>query len=259
MARYQDILKLWRGLPIETEADLDTYMDSFKVLFAYNSNKIENVNTTYEDTYEIFDHGKVSGYTGDVRTLTEIQNQKVAYQRMVKAVIAKEPITEELVLEFHRIITEGTYDERRVERGERPGEYKHHHYVVGINETGAAPETVSDEINELLDDINTTGIEAKNVLVAGAFFHAKFEDIHPFADGNGRTGRILLNYFLITHNHPPVTIHDEDRTVYYTALEAFHSAQDIKPLAEFIEQQTVKTWVKTLERDKPPRKRDRER
>jgi hypothetical protein len=76
MAHYQDILKLWQGLPIKTDADLDTYMDSFKVLFAYNSNKIENVNTTYEDTYEIFEHGKVSGYAGDVRTLTEIQNQE---------------------------------------------------------------------------------------------------------------------------------------------------------------------------------------
>ena len=112
MSKYEKIGKLWQGLHIKTEADLEANLDSFKVLFAYNSNKIENANTTYEDTYEIFDKGKVSNYTGDVRTLTEIQNQKTAYHRLVKGVIAKEPLTEELVLEFHRIITEGTYDSR---------------------------------------------------------------------------------------------------------------------------------------------------
>jgi Fic family protein len=164
-----------------------------------------------------------------------------------------------LVLEFHRIITEGTYDERCIECGEKPGEYKHHHYVIGINETGAAPDTVSEEIIELLEDLGATDIKPKDVLAAGAYFHAKFEDIHPFADGNGRTGRILLNYFLITHNHPPVTIYDEDRTAYYAALEAFHSMQDIKPLTEFIEQQTVKTWEKTLERSRTRRPKDRAR
>jgi Fic family protein len=93
MSEYQKIVKHWQGLQIKTEADLEAYMDSFKVLFAYNSNKIENANTTYKDTYEVFDKGKVSNYTGDVRTLTEIQNQKTAYQRLVKAVIANEPIT----------------------------------------------------------------------------------------------------------------------------------------------------------------------
>jgi Fic family protein len=249
VSNYEKIVKFWQGLHIKTEADLETYLDSFKVLFAYNSNKIENINTTYEDTYEIFDKGKVSNYTGDVRTLTEIQNQKAAYQRLVKAVIAKEPITEELVLEFHRIITEGTYDERRIERDERPGEYKRHHYVVGINEAGAAPETVSEEIVELLDKIATADVKAKDLLAAAAYFHSKFEDIHPFADGNGRTGRVLLNYFLIANNHPPVTIYDEDRGAYYLALDAFHACQDIRPLHEFIEQQTVKTWQKTLERE----------
>ncbi|MDR1013681.1 MAG: Fic family protein [Coriobacteriales bacterium] len=250
MSSYRETVRYWQGLDIKTEADLEAHLSSFKVLFAYNSNKIENSSTTYEDTYEVFERGGVSNYTGDVRTLTEIQNQKAAYLWTVRAVMAKEPITEGAVLELHRIITEGTYDERRTERGERPGSYKRHHYVVGKDETGAAPETVAEEIRELLGEVASADIGPANVLTAAAYLHAKFENIHPFADGNGRTGRVLTNYFLMSNGHPPLTVFDEDRIAYYQALDAFHAAQDIEPLRTFIERQTVKTWEKTLERAK---------
>jgi len=248
MSEYQDIVKLWQSFNIQTVGDLEAYLDSFKVLFSYNSNKIENANTTFEDTYEVFERGQVSSYTGDVRTLTEIQNAKVAYQRLLRAFATRESMTEGLLLEFQRLITEGTYDERRVERGEKPGAYKQYHYVVGALETGAAPETVAEEVGWLLDELNGAEIKASDLLTAAAYFHAKFENIHPFADGNGRTGRMLMNYFLILNNHPPVTIFEQDRIVYYQALDAFHSSQDLKPLREFLEQQMIKTWEKTLKR-----------
>ena len=250
MSKYLDIVNLWQGFDIQTEADLEAQLDSFKVLFAYNSNKIENENTTYEDAHEVFAHGRVSNYTGDVRTLIELQNQKAAYQHLIKLLAAKEPITEAMLLEFHRILTEGAYDEWRIKRGERPGTYKQHHYVVGINETGAAPEMVAEEIKELIDEIAGVTLKLKNVPIAAAYFHAKFENIHPFADGNGRTGRILMNYFLMLHGYPPLIVYDEDRREYCKALDAYHTGQDIKPLRVFIEQQTVKTWEKALERNK---------
>jgi Fic family protein len=259
MSKYEDIVKLWQSFNIQTEAALEAHLDSFRILFAYNSNKIENINTTYEDTYQVFDRGRVSNYTGDIRTLIEIQNQKAAYQYLVNSVIAKEPITESLVLEFHKLLTEGTYDERRVERGEKPGAYKQHHYVVGVNETGAAPEMVAEEIGELIDEIADADIESKNVLAAAAYFHAKFENIHPFADGNGRTGRILMNYFLMRHNHPPVNVYEEDKADYYKALDAYDTGLDIEPLSGFIEQQIVKTWEKTLDRAIKRKQASRER
>lgn len=88
----------------------------------------------------------------------------------------------------------------------------------------------------------------RNALSAAAYFHAKFENIHPFADGNGRVGRLAMNYFLLIHNHPPIIIHEEDRKKYYTALEAWDSTQDLDPLCSFLKEQTVKTWAKQIAR-----------
>jgi hypothetical protein len=66
---------MWQGWNVRTEADLAARLDSFRILFACNSNKIENGNTTYGDTCEVFADDQVTGYTGDTRTITEIQNQ----------------------------------------------------------------------------------------------------------------------------------------------------------------------------------------
>ena len=72
--------------------------------------------------------------------------------------------------------------------------------------------------------------------------------MHPFADGNGRVGRLAMNYFLILHNHPPIIIHEEDRKNYYTALEAWDRKQDLDPLCSFLKEQTKKTWAKQITR-----------
>ena len=90
-------------------------------------------------------------------------------------------------------------------------------------------------------------VTENNALTAAAYFHAKFENIHPFADGNGRTGRIVMNYILLLNNHPPVIIFEEDRKAYYTALEAWDEKQELYPLIGFLKDQTAKTWQKQIE------------
>ena len=104
-------------------------------------------------------------------------------------------------------------------------------------------------MEELLDELQD--VDNKNALMAAAYFHAKFENIHPFADGNGRTGRLLMNYFLILHEHPPIIIHEQDRKSYYAALEAFDRKQEIAPLVSYLQQQLEKTWTPFFEYAKP--------
>ncbi len=152
----------------------------------------------------------------------------------------------ELLKEFQNRLTQNTYDTRRWQLGERPGEFKHHDYVTGRNEIGAAPEDVEEEVSELLAELQE--VKAEKALTAAAYFHAKLENIHPFADGNGRTGRLMMNYFLVLHGHPPIIIHEEDRKAYYTALEAWDTDQQLEPLIDFLKEQTAKTWAKQVER-----------
>ena len=210
MALYADIVTEWQKKNILTAADLATALNGHAISFAYHSGKIENDNITYNDTREIFDHDGVTSYTGDLKTLFEIRNSKDAY------------------------------DTYRWQKGERPGQYKIGDYITGKNEVGLYPNEVPEAIQDLLSEIQN--ISSKNALVAAAYFHASFENIHPFADGNGRTGRLLLNYFLITHNHPPLVIYQEDRARYFDALEAWDTQEELNPLIDFLTQEVEKTW-----------------
>jgi Fic family protein len=153
----------------------------------------------------------------------------------------------ELVKEIHRILTAGIYDEQRfVEKGERPGEFKKHDYIAGIHEVGSLPEQVESDLRELLEEIS--GDCMPDTLKAAAYFHARFEYIHPFADGNGRVGRTLLNYYLLIHNEPPLIIFDEDKARYYRALESYDADDEISLMHEFLIDETEKTWKGALDR-----------
>lgn len=245
MGKYEDTVSLWQSYAIANASDLDKYLDNFRIIFAYNSGKIENPGVSYHDTREIFENGKVTGYTGDTRAIFEQQNQKLCYEFLREKIIAKEPISVELIREIHRVLTSGTYDERRyVENGERPGEFKKHDYVTGIHEVGSPVETVATDMQELVDEINA--YSGTQYLRVGAYLHARFESIHPFADGNGRVGRTLLNYYFMINNQPPLVVYNEDKGLYYACLNKYDEQEALDSLEEFLKYEVEKTWNKAL-------------
>lgn len=256
MNKYEQAVALWQSYKIASTADLDKYLDSFRILFAFHSGRIENEEITYHDTREIFENGKVSNYTGSPRALFEQQNQKLCYEFLKEKIIMKEPLSVELIKEIHKTLTGGTYDEHRyIENDERPGEFKKHDYVTGIYEVGSSVENVESDLTGLITEIND--YNGKDILTAGIYLHVKFEFIHPFADGNGRVGRMLMNFYLMTHDHPPLIIYDEDKRMYYECLQKYDEAEDLNPLYEFLKYETEKTWEKILtltEGIKPERK-----
>lgn len=143
---YEFILDFWKKQNIKNANELASVLSSYSVNFAYNSGKIENDEITYHDTREVFDKDGVTSYTGSTKTLFEIQNSKAAYERMLSAFDDKQIVDEEFLKEIQMILTNGTYDERRYQIGERPGEYKHHDYATGKNEVGASVEDVQEEV-----------------------------------------------------------------------------------------------------------------
>ena len=246
VTNYEIAVDLWRKRNIQNDAELAEALNGHSIAFAYHSGKIENEKVTYHDTREIFEHDGVTSYTGDLRTLFEIRNAKDANELLLNAFNERKPLDEELIKEFHFQLTKNTYDTRRWKIGERPGKYKNHDYVTGREEVGASPEDVAEEISELLAELQD--ISDEKALTAAAYFHVKLENIHPFADGNGRVGRLTMNYFLLLHNHPPIVIHEEDRRDYFNALEAWDTMQGLIPMIEFLKDQTVKTWQKQIDR-----------
>jgi len=242
---------MWASYDIKTVTDLDLRLNSFRVQFAYNSAKIENPEVTYSATREIFEDKSVKTFKGSPDTLTEINNQRKCYAFLLPKIIAKELMTLDLIKEAHEITTMGTYDDRRFfELGERPGEFKKNDFVIGRNDVGSLPEEVEADLTELLSEIadEKSFSDPVKVMKAATYFHMRFEYIHPFADGNGRVGRTMMNYFLMLHNHPPLIVYDEDREKYYAALEHFNEGEDIELLFDFFLHQLNKTWGNALER-----------
>ena len=239
--RYGEIVAGWRqSLPL-TRDELAGVLSDYRIYFAYNSGKIENPSITYHDTREVFENGRAISFTGDVRTLFEIQNQKECNELLLDAFASKRELDEALVLEVHRTLTQGTYDERRWARGERPGTYKVHDYVVGANGVGSSPDAVAGDVQELLGELKAA--TPSNALMVAAYFHLAFEGIHPFADGNGRVGRALMNHLLVMNDHPPIIVYDEDKLAYYGAMQVWDDEGDLAPMLDFLRAETVKTWM----------------
>lgn len=237
---YEGIVSRWQSMGIMTREELADALDGYRVRFAYHSGTIENPELTYHDTRDVFEDGRVRGFTGDPRTLFEIQNLKSCHELVVDAFAKRRPLDEEMLLEAHRTLTQGTYDERRWRAGERPGTYKVHDYVVGAGDVGATPEEVRAEVLALLDEVRDA--RGGNVLTVAAYFHAVLENIHPFADGNGRLGRELMNYLLLLGNHPPVIVFEGDRMAYYGAMEAWDVERNLDPLRDFLKVEATRTW-----------------
>jgi len=244
---YEMALNFWQQNNIHDPAALSVALNGKLISFAYHSGKIENDCITYHDTREIFEHDGVTSYTGDLRTLFEIKNAKDASDFILESYTNNYPLNITFLKKLQYELTKGTYDVSRYQAGERPGEFKKHDYVTGKEEVGAAPDDVEDELQEVVNEITAIPFDMKHVLTAAAYFHVKFENIHPFADGNGRTGRWGMNYFLLQHNHPPVIIYQEDRKLYYAALEAWDKKQDLKAMRFFLKMETAKTWDKQVQ------------
>ncbi|MDY2686317.1 MAG: Fic family protein [Selenomonadaceae bacterium] len=245
LPQYEDVVHAWQKQSITNAAELEAVLNGYIIAFAYHSGKIENAAITYNDTREIFEHDRVSAYTGSLRTLFEIRNAKDASDFILHAFEQERPLDIPFLQDLQYQLTKNTYDARRYSIGERPGTFKQNDYVTGKEEVGAPPEDVRAELEELLADIHAAALKTvPHVLTGAAFFHAKFENIHPFADGNGRTGRLAMNYLLLQHQFPPLVFHEEDRNAYYDALAAWDKKQELAPLKDFIQRQTIKTWQK---------------
>lgn len=242
MDNYGVIISKWKKKLIRSKEDYRQILSNFCIVFAYNSGAIENPEISYHNTREIFENGKVINYTGNLRTLYEIENQKKCYELILQYLQQRKQIDSDFIRVIHKELTQGTYDEMRWKKGERPGEFKIHDYVVGKDGQGALPEDVPGEIVELCEEISGVDDVSENILKAAAYLHCKFENIHAFADGNGRVGRTLMNYYLMLNDYPPLIVYNESKDKYYRALDTYDRTGDITEFLAYMKASYEQTW-----------------
>ena len=183
-----------------------------QIELTYNSNHIEGSSLTHEQTRYIFETNTIDVEDGSLNVDDVIETAN--HFRLVSLIIdnAKSMITEEFIKELHLILKNGTSDSRK--DWFAVGDYKKLPNEVGGMNT-ALPEAVSDRMKELLNNYNSKqGIGLDDILD----FHAKFEKIHPFQDGNGRVSRLIMFKECLKYNIVPFIIEDDLKMFYYRGL-----------------------------------------
>ena len=183
----------------------------------YNSNHIEGSRLTHDQTRYIFETNTIGIENESVSVDDVIET--VNHFRCIDAVIdnAKNALSEKLVKELHTILKTGTSDNRK--DWFAVGDYKKLPNEVGGMET-AFPEEVSNKMKSLLAEYNAIENKALEDIID---FHVKFERIHPFQDGNGRVGRLIMFKECLKYNIVPFIIEDEIKMFYYRGLKEWNT------------------------------------
>lgn len=202
--------------------------NKMQVDFAYNSNRIEGNCLTYEQTRYIFETHTIGG-TASVNDVFETANHFRCFDYILDTI--DEPISEKLIKELHCKLKSGiiTDDDSAV-----VGDYKKYPNTVG-EITTTLPEEVSGAVRALIEEFShRNAVDMYDV----AEFHAEFEKIHPFYDGNGRIGRLLTLKMCLQNGIVPFIISDQMKHFYYAGLKEWQIGQKYTRLIDvFLESQ----------------------
>lgn len=243
---YEDVLAWYAGLDDETRS---AELADFALDFGYNSTKLEHSDVHYEEARELYEEGTVTAYTGDVRSLTSLANQQVAFEWMMRQLVRGRRVDEALLMEMHQFIAGGTFSRRQLADGERPGTYKKSDYFAReTHEVGALPAECPRLTRELLGEVNEEldRLTPTRALTVAAYLHNQLVSIHPFSEGNGRVARELSNYILLWGGHPPICIYKDRRDRYFSELEAFDATGDLEPFKDFLREETLESWAERV-------------
>lgn len=187
-----------------------------QVLFAFNTNRIEGSKLSEEQTRYIFETNSLissEDKSTNIDDIIETKNHFKLFDAMLT--VAALPLSEDMIKEFHRILKQGTNQETI--SWFKVGDYKAvPNEVGGISTTD--PNNVSAEMDKLLESYD----KIENIVLEDIVdFHYRFERIHPFQDGNGRVGRIIMFKECLKNNILPFVIEDRNKAFYYRGLSEY--------------------------------------
>ncbi|MCD7751551.1 MAG: Fic family protein [Lachnospiraceae bacterium] len=193
-----------------TEGELARLNEEFTVEYTYNSNAIEGNTLTLRETDLV-----LRGLTIDKKPLKdhlEAVGHKEAFEFVSELVKDNVPISESVIKQIHYLVLADKKEDRGVYRRVPV-------HIMGAHHEPVQPYLIQEKMEQLLQDY---GKSKEYIVTKLARFHIEFESIHPFIDGNGRTGRLLVNLELMKTGYPPIDIKFADRVAYYNAFDEYH-------------------------------------
>lgn len=188
-----------------------------QIEFAYNTNHMEGSTITPDETASIYNTGTILTSSDKVIVLkdaTETKNHFTLFKYMLDTI--EEPLTEDMIKKFHFILKDGTLTDSEKEWF-NIGEYKKKKNFVG-DITTTLPKDVAKDMKKLLDSYNKL---TKKKLEDIIDFHVKFERIHPFQDGNGRVGRMIMFRECLYNDIMPFYIEDRNKEFYIRGIKKY--------------------------------------
>lgn len=211
-----EILKNRRPL---TEGELERLNEEFLTEFTYNSNAIEGNTLTLRETDLV-----LRGLTIDQKSLKEhleVIGHKEAFEYVQELVRENIEISEKVIKDIHYLVLADKREDR--------GKYRQIPVrILGTAHEPVQPYLIAPRMEALLEQYKDS---KEDFVTKLARFHIEFEGIHPFIDGNGRTGRLLVNLELMKMGYPPIDIKFTDRLKYYKAFDEYYLKDNISVMA----------------------------
>lgn len=197
--------------------------DQFYLSLTYNSNRIEGSTLSENETAAIMFQNAALPDKALVEQL-EVKNHQAALSYLFQYLVGNKPLNEELILKLHSVLMNAIKSDA--------GNYRYHSVrIMGTDVPTANYLKIPELMKELIKDINK---KPNDIFSQISDIHSRFEKIHPFSDGNGRIGRLLMHAMSLNQNLAPVIILQEKRRFYTTYLNKAQIQNDLSLLEDFI-------------------------
>lgn len=198
-----------------TAGEIERLTEEFTVEYTYNSNAIEGNTLTLRETDMV-----LRGLTIDQKPLKdhmEAVGHKEAFDFVRELVRENVPISERVIQQIHYLVLADKKDDRGVYRRVPVR-------IMGAQHDPVQPYLIQPRMEQLMFSFAES---TEHIITKLARFHIEFEGIHPFIDGNGRTGRLLVNLELMKAGYPPIDIKFTDRIAYYNAFDEYFTKRSL--------------------------------
>ncbi len=205
-----------------TQGELQRLQEEFLIEFTYDSNAIEGSTMTLQETALV-----IEGITIDKKPIKEhleVVGHRDAFLYVESLVKENAPITERVIRDIHSLVLIDRPLDRGVYR-------KIPVRIMGASHTPPDPILVPDMMANLINEFKHS---KRHPIEIAALFHLKFEGIHPFVDGNGRTGRLIMNLYLMQNGYLPINIKFTDRKAYYDSFDKYYNKKSADDLVFMI-------------------------